>query len=286
MAPATDASVLVAPAAAAGLDGAAKATRRRRWPRALVALLLVVLVLGCAGLSVAVVELRRQVRSQRVDASVAKRLTDERLAAGVAATNGLAERLGVLEAKVGDQPDLPKVAGAVQPSVFTIRTAGGLGSGFVLRSVGGRSTVVTNFHVVADAWRTASRQVSVDNENRRLTGVIQRVVEADDLALIEVEADLPALERATTPPKVGDPVLAIGSPLGLSGSASSGIVSAVRADALQFSAPVSPGNSGGPVIDRRGHVLGITTSKLVGNGAEGLSFAIPVDTVCTSLKVC
>jgi putative serine protease PepD len=253
----------------------------------LVGLLLVLLVAACAGLSVMVVDLRDRLVAQRRDAADAARVADERLAAGVAATNGLAERLGALETKVGDQPDLPKVASAVQPSVFTIRTpGGGLGSGFVLRSAGGRSTLVTNFHVVEDAWLDPAHEVGVANEGRQLTGIIQRVAEGQDLALVEVPVELPALEKATTAPKVGDPVLAIGSPLGLGGSASSGIVSAVRTGTLQFSAPVSPGNSGGPVVDRRGRVLGVTTSKLVANGAEGLSFAIPVDTVCGSLQVC
>lgn len=252
----------------------------------LVALVLVALIAACAGLTVTVLDLQDQLAAQRADAAAAARLADERLAAGVAATNGLAERLGALEAKVGDQPDLPKVASAVQPSVFTIRTAGGLGSGFVLRSGGGRSTLVTNFHVVEEAWRTPKREVDVVNEGQDLVGVVTRVLEGPDLALVEVAVQLPVLAKASTQPKVGDPVLAIGSPLGLAGSASSGIVSAVRPGSLQFSAPVSPGNSGGPVVDRRGQVLGVTTSKLVANGAEGLSFAIPVDTVCTSLQVC
>jgi len=252
-----------------------------------VVLLLLALVGMCAGLTVTVLDLRDQLVAQRRDAAAAARLADERLAAGAAATNGLAERLGALETKVGDQPDLPKVASAVQPSVFTIRTpAGGIGSGFVLRSIGGRSTLVTNFHVVEDAWLTPDRKVSVENEGRQLQGTIQRVIEDKDLALVEVPGELPALEKATTAPKVGDPVLAIGSPLGLGGSASSGIVSAVRSGTLQFSAPVSPGNSGGPVVDRRGRVLGVTTSKLVASGAEGLSFAIPVDAVCAALQVC
>lgn len=265
---------------------AASNNRRRRWPRVLVGLVLVALVAACAGLTATVLDLQDQLAAQRVVAEDAARLADERLEAGAAATNGLAERLGALETKVGDQPDLPKVASAVQPSVFTIRTAGGLGSGFVLRSGGGRSTLVTNFHVVEEAWRTTRRDVNVANEGRDLVGVVTRVLEGQDLALVDVAVELPVLAKATTQPKVGDPVLAIGSPLGLAGSASSGIVSAVRPGTLQFSAPVSPGNSGGPVVDRRGHVLGVTTSKLVANGAEGLSFAIPVDTVCTSLQVC
>jgi len=252
----------------------------------LVGVVLIALVAASSGLAVAVVRLQERLADQAGRATADTRRQEEQIAAGVAATNGLAERLGALETKVGDQPDLPKVSSAVQPSVFTVRTAAGIGSGFVLRSSGGRSTLVTNFHVVEDAWRSPNREVAVANEGRRLTGTVQRVVEDKDLALVEVRAELAALARSTTPPKVGDPVLAIGSPLGLAGSASSGIVSAVRDGSLQFSAPVSPGNSGGPVVDRKGNVLGVTTAKLVSNGAEGLSFAIPVDVVCTALQVC
>jgi len=268
------------------LLAAAPDRRRRRWPRALLGVGLTVLVATTAMLAVTVARLRDRVADEQASAAAAARLADERLAAGVAATNGLAERLSALEAKVGEQPDLPKVASAVKASVFTIRTGRGLGSGFVLRSGGGRSTLVTNFHVVEEALASPTREVMVANEGRRLTGTVGKVVEDRDLALVEVAADLPALVRATTPPKVGDPVLALGSPLGLAGSASNGIVSAVRPGSLQFSAPVSPGNSGGPVVDRRGQVLGVATSKLVGNGAEGLSFAVPVDTVCAALEVC
>ncbi|MEO5678379.1 MAG: trypsin-like peptidase domain-containing protein [Acidimicrobiales bacterium] len=278
--PGPDPSLLVARPPGGSAPG------RRRWPRVLIGLLLVSLVAVTAALAAEVVGLRDRLAAQRDREAASWRLADERIAAGVAATNGLAERLGALEARVGDQPDLAKVASAVQPSVFTVRTAAGIGSGFVLRHTGSRSTLVTNFHVVEDAWRSPSRQVGVANEGQRLTGTVVRVAEQQDLALVEVAADLPALARATAPPKVGDPVLAIGSPLGLGGSASSGIVSAVRTGALQFSAPVSPGNSGGPVVDRHGSVLGVTTAKLVVNGAEGLSFAIPVETVCATLQVC
>jgi putative serine protease PepD len=284
----TDPSLLTASPRPGGTDPSLVTgpPRRRRWSRLVLVVVLVALLATCAGLVVEVRDLQGELAAQRLGAAEAARLADERLAAGAAATNGLAERLGALEAKVGDQPDLPKVASAVQPSVFTVRTRNGLGSGFVLRSAGGRSTLVTNFHVVEEAWATPKREVAVANEGRDLVGVVTRVLEAQDLALVDVDVELPVLAKATTQPKVGDPVLAIGSPLGLAGSASSGIVSAVRPGSLQFSAPVSPGNSGGPVVDRRGEVLGVTTSKLVASGAEGLSFAIPVDTVCSSLQVC
>ena len=57
-------------------------------------------------------------------------------------------------------------------------------------------------------------------------------------------------------------------------------------DYLQFSAPISPGNSGGPVVDTKGRVVGVSVAKAVSEGAEGLSFAIPVNQVCVHLEVC
>lgn len=84
--------------------------------------------------------------------------------------------------------------------------------------------------------------------------------------------------------------MAVGSPLGLGGSLSIGVVSGFRSldgsDYLQFSAAISPGNSGGPVIDSDGHVVGVATAKLVADGAEALGLAIPVQTACASLVVC
>jgi putative serine protease PepD len=71
---------------------------------------------------------------------------------------------------------------------------------------------------------------------------------------------------------------------------SSGIVSAVRTEDgvryIQFTAPISPGNSGGPVLDAHGKVIGISVAKAIGDGAEGLSFAIPAAVLCSSFDVC
>ena len=82
----------------------------------------------------------------------------------------------------------------------------------------------------------------------------------------------------------------LGSPLGLGGTVTSGIASAYRNDHgltyLQFSAPISPGNSGGPVINEHGRVVGVSVMKMVGDGAEGLSFAIPSSRLCAALSVC
>lgn len=85
-------------------------------------------------------------------------------------------------------------------------------------------------------------------------------------------------------------VIAVGSPLGLAGSLSIGVVSGYRSidgsDFLQFSAPISPGNSGGPVVDGNGRVVAVAAAKFEGTGVEALSLAIPVQTVCTMLVTC
>ena len=95
---------------------------------------------------------------------------------------------------------------------------------------------------------------------------------------------------ASSRPAIGTTVMAVGSPLGLSGTISVGLVSGYRSlegsDYLQFSAPISPGNSGGPVVDREGHVVAVASAKFVGGGAEALSLGIPVQVVCQNLVAC
>ena len=98
------------------------------------------------------------------------------------------------------------------------------------------------------------------------------------------------MRRAAAAPKIGDSVLVVGAPLGLEDTVTSGIVSARRTenghDYLQFSAPISPGNSGGPVVDDQGRVIGTAVAKFVGDDAEGLALAVPVAHVCDGLHAC
>jgi len=101
-----------------------------------------------------------------------------------------------------------------------------------------------------------------------------------------VRSPLAVLETSPISPGIGQPVVVLGSPYGFGGTASAGIISAIRRRCLQFSAPVSPGSSGGPVLDGDGRVVGVATAKVVGRGAEGLSFAIPIDRVCRLTAVC
>jgi putative serine protease PepD len=84
--------------------------------------------------------------------------------------------------------------------------------------------------------------------------------------------------------------MVVGSPLGLGGSVSVGVVSGFRSlegsDYVQFSAPISPGNSGGPVVDARGRVVAVASAKFEGPGVEALSLAIPIQMVCAMAVEC
>ena len=187
-------------------------------------------------------------------------------------------------------PDWAAVAARVELSVVTISTDADLGSGWVVHMDSSGSDVVTNYHVVADAVAAGTRTVDVLHLDDVLKGIIVRTDPTDDLAVVHVRERLTPLVVAAARPSVGTMVMAAGSPLGLSGTVSVGVVSGFRSlfgsDYLQFTAAISPGNSGGPVVDRKGHVVGIATAKLLADGAEALAFAIPVQSACVSLVVC
>lgn len=216
--------------------------------------------------------------------------TRRQLQAAQAEQDAAAGRLTALESEVGGQPDIPATAKAASRSVFTIKVADGSGSGFALGHGGQSRTLVTNFHVVAQTYVNGGRTVEVARGKATYTGRITDVSESNDLALITVSERLPALRVADRRPAIGEPVLALGSPLGLGGTVTSGIVSAFRTedglDYLQFSAPISPGNSGGPVVNENGEVVGVAVWKMVAQGAEGLGFAIPTTRLCSGLDVC
>jgi putative serine protease PepD len=195
-----------------------------------------------------------------------------------------------LKARGAAPGDWPAIAAAVEPSVLTISTHSGLGSGWVVRSDQAGSDLVTNFHVVEEAVSAGIVTVDVQQFDRTLKGTIVRVDRNDDLALVHVSASFTPLEVAASRPPLGTAVMAVGSPLGLGGTVSVGVVSGFRSlggsDYVQFSAPISPGNSGGPLVDGEGHVVAIATAKYIGDGVEALAFAIPVQTACLMLVSC
>jgi len=152
----------------------------------------------------------------------------------------------------------------------------GVGSGFIVDESG---LIVTNHHVIREANEISVALAS----GRRLQGRVVGSDPANDLALIKVnDKNLPALRfAAAEQTRVGDWVLAIGSPLGLSHTVSVGIVSALnrgiaisdRVNFLQTDAAINPGNSGGPLLNLRGDVVGVNTA--VATQGQGIGFAIP-----------
>ena len=158
----------------------------------------------------------------------------------------------------------------------------GEGSGFFISADG---YAVTNNHVVDHAT-----QVKVTTEDGKTYPA--KVVGTDkktDLALIKVDGhhDFPFIAFADKEPRIGDWVLAVGNPFGLSETVTAGIVSAKGRyietdpydDFLQIDAPVNQGNSGGPAINLDGQVVGVTTAIYsVSGGSVGIGFAIPAAT--------
>jgi len=204
--------------------------------------------------------------------------------------DGLRTQVRALQAEVDAHPDWAAIAAQVEPSVFTIETDYGLGSGWVARSGASGSELVTNFHVIDESWSSGVVTVDVRQGDRTIVGTIERVDPNDDLAIIHVAEVLPVLRVAPSRPTLAQAVMVVGSPLGLGGSVSVGVVSGFRSvegsDYVQFSAPISPGNSGGPVVDARGRVVAVASAKLEGPGIEALSFAIPVQTACRTVVAC
>ncbi|MGP3955345.1 S1C family serine protease [Nonomuraea sp. 3N208] len=184
----------------------------------------------------------------------------------------------------------------VLPSIVQINTKVGLGSGIVFDSQG---HIVTNAHVVGQA---KEMNVTVATGGAPRPARLVSSFAAGDLAVIKVERPeglRPAKFGDSSKLRVGQIVLAMGNPLGLSGSVTNGIVSAVGrtvtepenpgspgatiAGAIQTSAAINPGNSGGALVDLSGQVIGIPTlaardPELGGGAAPGIGFAIPSNT--------
>jgi serine protease Do len=181
--------------------------------------------------------------------------------------------------------DAEHVIGEVAPSVVTLFTSNGLGTGFVVKSEDGVSWVATNLHVVSRRVGGIEREIVVKQSGSEWDAGVERWSKESDLAILRIQATLPALELAYGPgsePHVGDWVLAYGSPQGLQGTATVGIISALRPGWVQTDAQVNQGNSGGPLVDRDGRVIGITSLGFV-SGGSGLGFAVDARKLCPLL---
>ena len=189
----------------------------------------------------------------------------------------------LLTASVRAQESLPTLVKRVKPSVVAISTYDSTGealmtgSGFFLRP----GQVVTNLHVVRGAVRAEIKTLDGKGKVFPVNGTVA-VDEEGDLALLSVDMPLErsrASELATELPDEGEPIFVIGNPLKLEGSVSDGIVSAVREvpnsyRIIQITAPISHGNSGSPVFNLKGQVLGVVTVKVT-NG-QNINLALEV----------
>lgn len=172
------------------------------------------------------------------------------------------------------------------PSVVTINVdkghGSGVGTGFVIDD---RGTIATNNHVVAEAEKITVKLF----DGTKAEGVELLETNPDmDLALLRIKVDTvpkPVVLGVSADIVVGKPVVVIGNPIGLEHTMTDGLVSSRRLYEgkryIQMSAPVSPGNSGGPVFDEHGDVIGVTVAKLWG---ENLNLAIPIDVLKPMIK--
>jgi S1-C subfamily serine protease len=193
---------------------------------------------------------------------------------------------------------IPQVAEAVTPSVVRINVAGpvnfgeaALGSGVIYRSDG---YIITNNHVIESGGAIEVRLANGDRLSAELIGTDP----LNDLAVLKVDrTGLPAirLRPSSEPLRVGETVVAIGSPFGLDATVTAGIISALNRDlnvpnsadtipaVIQTDAAINPGNSGGALVDLKGQLVGINTAIVSRSGTnEGVGFAVYVQQAITS----
>lgn len=177
-------------------------------------------------------------------------------------------------------------AQAILPSVVQVRAGRSTGSGFVLDD---RGHVMTNHHVI-EGESTVSIQLA---SGRTVRATVVGSSEADDIAVLRADRDAlaPARIGQSSALRIGQPVIAVGSPLGLDGTVTAGIVSTVERSArlgggasqrvIQTDASINPGNSGGPLVNLDGQVVGVNTAIATisgrASGSIGIGFAVPID---------
>jgi S1-C subfamily serine protease len=151
-----------------------------------------------------------------------------------------------------------------------------IGSGAFISS----NLVVTNYHVIqgGDKW-----ELTRFSDKRKFTVKIKKIDEVHDVCILElINSTVDTyLDINDSYPKIGTDILVAGSPIGLAGTITKGNISNIQREEpydyelLQISAPISPGNSGGPVVNLEGKIVGISVSTIVGQGIQNINFAVP-----------
>ena len=178
-----------------------------------------------------------------------------------------------------ESADFSAIVEDVLESVVSVLTNKGQGSGAFIRAGG---YIVTNWHVVDGAT-----QAGIQTYDGKQHSVVLIGADASkDIALLKIASDYTRLPT-TDDVQVGEKVIALGSPSGLSFTVTEGIISAVERKVnqnnnigyIQTDVPISPGSSGGPLVNRHGEMIGMNTFKVSGSAVEGLGFAIPADII-------
>jgi putative serine protease PepD len=200
----------------------------------------------------------------------------------------------------GNSMNTKTISSLVTPSVVSIAVTAsggsGSGSGSVYKSNSSSSFIITNNHVIEGAANSGTIKIELTNGDQYSAKIVGRDP-GYDLAVLQVQkGNLPEIALGdSSKVSVGDPVLAVGSPLGLASTVTSGIVSAVNrpvstgtadsqsyVNAIQTDAAINPGNSGGALVDSRGRIIGVnsaiaTLSSGGVSGNIGLGFSIPIN---------
>lgn len=168
-----------------------------------------------------------------------------------------------------------EIAAKNTPAIVSIKTAKAMGTGFIIHKSG---LIATNLHVVFGG----GSEILVTLSDKREFPVVQVTSGSrkHDLVLLKIDAkNLPTITLGDSDKmRPGDPVVAIGHPLGLEDTVSNGLVSALREvdeelKVLQISAPIAPGSSGGPIFNERGEVIGVATAII--NGGQNINIGVP-----------
>lgn len=249
----------------------------RRVPRSLLVATSLACALGIAALAFSVSATQRAARSDMKVHRIEQRA--ERLTHSLAAQSSRSMELETLLI------DTSAVIDTASPAIFTVTSHRGLGTGFGYLSGSNYTLIATNHHVVRGSSLAGLSTITVIQGDDRWPATIVESDPIRDVALIRVEEALPTLQSAfghEHPPSVGDLVVAYGSPQGLADTATVGIISAIRPALgwIQTDAQINRGNSGGPLLNRYGEVVGVTTLGFAGGGS-GLGVAIDVREFCS-----
>jgi S1-C subfamily serine protease len=215
-------------------------------------------------------------------------LLNRQVAALQASSSALAGKLSSTAKKLSTtEAGVAPLAARVLRSVFTVETPYELGTGWAAwTTANGDTFLITANHVAQDAITSGTHQVKIKQKSRTWNGTITRTDSTNDLAVIRVHGLMaPALWETpddSIAPAPGDRLLLVGSPYGLEGTVTTGVVSRITYDTIQTDAAANPGNSGGPAVDANGNVVGV----LLSGGGENLNFLVPIQRACVTIRSC